>query len=68
MTRTAAILSGITLLILFAYGQLFLFSLIDRSMDQAGNRMVLRDAKTGSAIYFCNSPKKVAKKSLTSKE
>lgn len=60
MTRTAAILSGITLLILFAYGQLFLFQLIDRSMDQAGNRMVMRDAK-GSVVYQCYSPPKKGK-------
>lgn len=70
MTRAAAILSGIALLILFAYGQIWLFSLIDRSMDQVDQRLVMRDAKTGSVVYFCNSPKpkKLAKKSLTSKE
>lgn len=61
MTRTAAILAGITLLILFAYGQLWLFSLIDRSMDQTGNRMVMRDTK-GAIIYQCYSPPKRSKR------
>ena len=54
---TRTILICVATLILFAYGQLFLFSLIDRSMDQSGQRIVMRDAKTGSVVYFCNSTK-----------
>ena len=58
MTLRTFILAAIAVLLAFATFNMWLFSLIDRSITAVEQRIVLRDAKTGSLLLNCTVPTK----------